>query len=674
MADRSGCETAWWGDHLKLHSAQLAAACAVFFAIAPGAQAAGEARDLTQLSLEELSTIEVTSVSRKAEPLADAAAAISVITSETLRQSGARTIPEALRLVPGLHVAQVTSSAWGVSARGFSSTNSAKLLVLSDTRSIYTPLFSGVFWYAQDLLLEDVDRIEVIRGPGASLWGANAVNGVVNITSKSAKETQGAYFEAGTGSTERGFGAVRYGGQLAENLWFRVFAQGFDRTGEYGPPTPASDNWKMGHFGFRSDWQPSAGNTLTVQGDAYTGDVGEVRPSIIVGARPGPSSNVLFLAGGNVLARWTHELSSSSELQIRAYYDATHHDDPSFLDDLDTADVEVQHRFRLPLNQEVLWGLNYRSMNDRTRGKGVFALNPPDSWDNLYSGFVQDQIAVLDSLTITLGTKVEHNDFSGWELQPTARVSWIPFPGQALWAAASRAVRMPTRLERDINIDVTDPAGNPVLRLVGNRAYGSEKLFAYELGYRLQIAHAFFVDLAAYYNIYKGLSSLELNPVFVDPQTGQTVVPLVDKNLTDGTAKGGEASVTLAPMRPLRLVANYTYVLLALDPKGRDLNRGFLYARATPRNQVGLQSLVTLPAHVELDAFFRYLSAVPASAELVAGQETPAYATVDLRAAWRFRQLELSVVGRNLAQSHHREFPGGTEMRRSGYVKLAGRF
>ncbi|HEX9579093.1 MAG TPA: TonB-dependent receptor plug domain-containing protein, partial [Myxococcales bacterium] len=305
------------------------------------ALAAGGNRDLTELSLEELTRIEVTSVSRKEEPLADAAAAVAVITNEAIRRYGARTIPEALRLVPGLHVAQVTSSAWGVSARGFSSVNSAKLLVLSDSRSIYTPLFSGVFWYVQDLLLEDIDRVEVIRGPGASLWGANAVNGVINITSKSARDTQGAYFEGGSGTTERGFGAVRYGGDLAPGLWFRVFAQGFDRAGEFGPPDPAGDDWKLGHFGFRADWEPDAKNTLTVQGDAYAGDIGEVRPAIIVGGRPGPTGKlVLGVAGGNLLARWTHKPASDSEIQVRAYYDATHHDDPAFLDNLDTFDFE----------------------------------------------------------------------------------------------------------------------------------------------------------------------------------------------------------------------------------------------------------------------------------------------------------------------------------------------
>jgi iron complex outermembrane receptor protein len=341
---------------------------------APVAALAAPARDLAELSLEELSDIEVTSVSRREEPLADAAAAVAVVTSEDLRRSGATSVPEAMRLVPGLHVAQLNSNVWAVSARGFSNSLSAKLLVLSDTRSIYTPFFSGVFWDVQDFLLEDVDRIEVIRGPGGALWGANAVNGVINITTRSAKETQGAYFEGGGGNVERGFGAVRYGGQLAEGAWFRVFAKGFDRTGQFNPDGPANDNWKLGHFGFRADWQPDANDSLTLQGDLYAGDIGQNQSSVSVGGRPGPTGKlVVNVAGGNVLARWSRTLGEGSDLIVRAYYDGTHRDDPAFLDNLDTVDVDFQHRFPLPLNQEVLWGLEVSSMNNRNRGKGPTA-------------------------------------------------------------------------------------------------------------------------------------------------------------------------------------------------------------------------------------------------------------------------------------------------------------
>ena len=628
------------------------------------------------MTLEELSDTEVTSVSRIQEPLADAAAAVAVLTNEDLRRSGATTIPEALRGIPGLHVGKVTSSVWEVSARGFGSTTSDKLLVLSDTRSIYTPLFSGVFWDVQDMLLEDIERIEVIRGPGASLWGANAVNGVISITTKSARDTQGAYFEAGDGSIERGFGAVRYGGQLSNGLYFRVFAKGFDRAGELNPDGPRDDNWKLGHLGLRADWYLSGKDTVTFQADTYEGDVGQVVPAVRVTGRPGPTGRLVAgVAGGNALARWTHELSQDSDFQLRAYYDRTHRDDPTFLDNLDTFDVEVQHRFRLPLRQDVLWGLSFRSTNDRNQGKGLFALQPPDSWDNLFSGFLQDQIAILDSLRLTLGTKLSHNDFGGFEYQPNGRLAWSFLSSHTLWGAISRAVRAPSRLERDIAISVTDPMNNPAIRLLGNMSFRSEKLVAYEMGYRFQAATKLFLDVAAYYNVYHGLASLEQTPPTVDPQTGQTVVPLVNKNLTDAVAKGIEASVTYSPMRSWRLVANYTNTVLTVTPKGQDLNHGARAAGATPRHQVSLQSFLDLPAHLQLDAFFRYVGEIPAAGLLVPGQDTPAYATMDVRLAWQgWKPLDISLVGQNLFQNHHREFPGGSEVQRAVYAKLAGRF
>jgi iron complex outermembrane receptor protein len=637
---------------------------------------AEEARDLTELSLEELSNLEVTSVSRREEPLADAAAAIAVVTGKDLRRSGATSIPEALRLVPGLHVARLTSNIWAISSRGFSSGNSAKLLVLSDTRSIYTPLFSGVFWDVQDYLLEDVDRIEVIRGPGGSLWGANAVNGVINITTRSAKETQGAYFEGGGGTEERGFGGVRYGGQLEPGLFFRVFAKGFDRGGGFASDGSGDDRWKLGHLGFRADWELGGKDKLTIQGDTYTGDIGQTQPAVQVGGRPGPSRPLIVgVAGGNVLARYTHAFSPGADFEIRAYYDATHRNDPTYLDDLHTFDVEFQHRFQLPLRQEVIWGLNERWTDDITHGKDVIALEPADSKDNLVSGFVQDQIALLDNLKLTVGTKLEHNDYSGFEYQPTARLAWNPFQRQLLWGAVSRAVRVPTRLERDIDVLITPPGQTPAIKLLGNHAYGSETLLSWEGGYRWAIRPGLSVDLAAYYNQYHGLDSLELDRPFTDP-AGQTVVPIVNKNLAEGVTKGGEASVTFEPLRSWRMVGNYTWIVVTIDPRGgQDLNAGANASGLTPRHQVGLHSYLDLPGRFQLDAFFRYATALIATARLPPGLNVPAYATVDLRFSWQaLQRLELSLVGRSLLQAHHLEWPGGTEVERSAYLRVAGRF
>ena len=659
----------------RLGAACLATALAALAPAPAGAAAGAGVRSLTDLSLEELSDVEVTSVSRKEEPLADAAAAVAVITGEDLRRSGAATIAEALRLAPGLHVGQIGSSRWAISSRGFSGTSVGQLLVLTDTRSIYTPLFSGVFWDVQDLLLEDVERVEIIRGPGASLWGANAVSGVINITTRSASGTQGAYFEGGGGSTLRGFGAVRFGGKLGEDAYLRVFAKGIESAGELNSSGSATDAWKLGHLGFRADARAGAGNAFTLQGDVYSGDMGQVAPSVIVAGRPGPTGKLeAGVAGGNLLARWTRDLAPGSDVQVRAYYDFTHRDDPTFVDDLHTLDLDFQHRFPLPWRQDAIWGLHYRWTDDRNRGKGVFALEPPRSRDDLFSGFVQDQISVLDALTVTLGTKLEHNDYSGFEYQPTARVAWRPFPAHTLWGAVSRAVRVPTRLERDVHIDASDPAQDPVARLVGNASFSSERLLAYELGYRTRLEHVLVVDLAAYYAVYSGLASMEMGAPFTDPGTGRTVIPIVNENRTDGVVKGGEAAVTFSPARRWRMTASYTLVRIALDPKGQDLNRGHLIAGATPRHQVGVQSFLDLPRRLRLDLLFRYASALPSSSRMSPGEETPAYSTLDARIAWEWSRIEISLVGRNLLQDHHREFPGGTQMERAVYAKLAGRF
>jgi len=649
-----------------------------FWALTQVAAEEAKRRDLTQLSLEELTGIEVTSVSKAEEPQAGAAAAVAVITNEDIRRTGVTSLPEALRLVPGLQVGRVSSSSWAVSSRGFSSVNSAKLLVLTDTRSLYTPLFSGVFWDVQDLLLADVDRIEVIRGPGAALWGSNAVNGVINVTTKSAKDTHGLYFEAGGGTYERGFGAVRYGDQIGERFHYRVFAHYFNRAAGYNPTGPESDNWWLGHIGFRSDFEPTSGDTLTVQGDLYRANMGQVKPSVSVLGRPGPQGRLVIRAdGGNVLGRWRHALTTDSDFELRIYYDHTYRNDPTFLDELQTIDVDLQHHFRLPLRQEILWGASYRLMADHNEGKGLFELRPPESTDHVISGFIQDRIAILESLRLTLGTKLEHNDFSGFEIQPNGRIAWDVLADHTVWVAVSRAVRVPTRLERDVFITVSQTAQS-ALRLLGNKDFGSEKLLAYELGYRWHPASILFVDIAAFYNRYHGLASLELGMAYFDSQEGRTIIPLFNQNLTDGSAKGVEVAVTVTPVPIWRLSMSYSNLVLDVDPRGQDINRGQLLEGASPRHQVRVQSFLDLPARFQLDGFFRYVSSLPSSPEAPVGvqaEAAPAYATFDLRLSWLgWKPVEISVVGQSLDQAHHPEFPGGTQVARSVYAKVAGRF
>jgi iron complex outermembrane recepter protein len=640
------------------------------------AQPATGAIALRTLSLEELGKLVVTSVSKSDEARSGAAAAVAVVTNEDLRRSGATTIPEALRLVPGLHVARQTSNIWAVSSRGFSTLSSEKLLVLSDTRSVYTPLYSGVFWDVQDLMLEDVARIEVIRGPGAALWGSNAVNGVINITTKSAAETQGVYLATSGGNEERFAVNARYGGRLGEHAYFRVFGKFTDRD---GTQTTGSehDDWQLGHGGARMDWYASTTNTLTLQGEAYGGDIGRLFPSISLGAaRPSPVGPLRTGAsGGNVLGRWTRRFSAGSELQTRVYYDHTHRNDPSFRDDLDTVDADLQHRSTLPHAQELTWGANYRVTSNRNEGKGVFALDPPSSVDHVYSGFVQHQIELADTVRLTTGTKLEHNDFSGGELQPGVRVAWVPTPAHTLWGAVARAVRIPTRLERDIAIDATSPAGNTVVRLLGNSDFDAERLVAVEAGYRWQHS-ALLVDLAAYHNQYRGLASLEQHTPFASG--GKTIVPIVNENLTDGHSRGLEASVSLAPTSRWRLSTTSTTTWLDLTAHGADLNRGVSLEGATPRHQLMLRAQVDLGTDVDLDAQFRHSTAIrrlPTATLTAPG--IPAYAELDVRLAWRpSRSLEAAIVGQNLLHDHHPEFGAAGsrgEIQRGAYATLTWR-
>jgi iron complex outermembrane recepter protein len=635
--------------------------------------------DFKKLSVRDLMDIEVTSVSRSAEQLGEAAAAVTVVTGEDIRRVGATSLPEALRMVPGIHVARQSANIWAVGSRGFSNVNSEKLLVLTDTRSIYTPLFSGVFWDVQDYLLQDIDRVEVIRGPGATLWGSNAVNGVINITTKSAKNTQGLYLETSAGTEEHGAVGARFGGRIGDRAYYRVFGKYFERDDSFHTRPASPDTWETGHLGFRADVEATERDTLTIQADAYRADVGRLTPSVVVAGRPEPLGRLRVRpAGGNVLARWRHSRSDDSEVQFRFYYDRTHRNDPSFIDDLHTLDFDVQHRWAVGSRHEVTWGSNYHFMANRNAGRGVFAVEPTYSGDHLVAGFIQDQIRFLDSVRLTVGTKLEHNDFSGVEVQPSGRVAWELVSNQTLWGAISRAARVPTRLERDIAIDVTDPQRTPLYRLLGNAAFDSERLLAYEAGYRWQAQRAFSIDVAAFFNRYRGLASLEMGSPFVDPVRGKAVIPLRYQNLNAGRAAGAEVLVTYAPLTTSRFTASYSNLDMSLHAAGQDINRGTTIDGGTPRHQFGLRASQDLPAGFQLDAMFRHLSAIRRIPLAVTAEGVPGYPELDLRFAWiGWNKAEISLIGQNLLHRHHPEFGTSAvrgEIDRGVYAKIAWGF
>ncbi len=635
-------------------------------------------RDLRTLSLEELMELEIVSVTKGEQRRLASPAAVSIITGDDIRRSGATSLPEALRMAAGLHVARVTSSVWAVSSRGFSSSNSAKLLVLMDGRSLYTPLFSGVFWDVQDTPLEDVDRIEVIRGPGAALWGANAMNGVINITTKPARDTQGTLVEVGGGTEERGFGLARHGGRLGESFYYRVFAKYLDRGPGLNLSGPDDDDLEMGRVGLRADWLAGPRDALTVQGDLYRGEVGQVRPSLMVsggqGQRPQPPFEA-DLSGGNLLGRWRRTLSGGSEIGLQAYFDRTVRDDPFFEDVLETFDVDFEHRFPAGRRHAALWGLSYRRMDDEFAGRSAVVLDPATSSDELVSGFVQDEIDLAPGWRLVAGTKLEHNDFSGTECQPSLRLSWSRSPRQTLWGAVSRAVRTPTRIERDIFAPLSDPAGNPRLALVGNRGLEAEELEAFELGWRRE-TDTVLLDLAVFHNRYHRLVTFGRGAPSVDGE-GRVLLPILSLNAMDGEASGGEAVVEWFPRPRWRVSGSYSYLDLRLDASSRALSPAAAsdIEGASPRHQVGLRSAADLPRDLALDALLRWVDALGGVPGAAAGSEVDDYWDLDLRLAWSAGEgLTLSLVGQNLLHRHHTEFPRGTDLERGVYAKLTWRF
>jgi iron complex outermembrane receptor protein len=644
----------------------------------------GTTSALKRLSLDELMNVKVSSVSKTREDLFSAPAAITVVSSEDIERSGATNIPEALRLVPGLHIARRNSSVWAMGSRGFSGSNSEKLLVLSDTRSLYTPLISGVFWDAQQYVLEDIERIEVIRGPGAALWGSNAVNGVINITTKNARDTHGGYLAASVGTEEKIDIGARYGTAINDDLHVRAFANHAERDDTFHRNTAQSDDWRHTRLGFRADWDVTDADAVTLQGGAYRGEIGQYSPGVQLIGRAGPTGDLVGRAnGGNILGRWRHRLGPDSDFQARFYYDRTHRDDPSFRDTLDTYDLDFQHHLRFgnfagAMSHDVIWGLNYRFTDNTNTGRVIFKLDPPSSTDSVVSAFVQDQLTLSESVRLTVGSKFEHNDFSGFEIQPSMRASWDATPTINVWGAVSQAVRVPTRVERDVAIDLSDdPTASPTGRLEGNEDFESEELIAYELGTRWRVGDRWFIDLAAFHHRYEGLVSLEFGDPFVDPADSRVILPILNRNLTDGSSQGIELLATFDPWEDWRWTASYAYIDLSLDPKGQDLNRGELLEGATPRHQFALRSSLNLTETVQFDLQFRTLSAVRSSPEIISGG-IRGYSEIDMRLGWRAtEQLHVSIVGQNLLNDKHVEF-GSIEARgeieRGVYGKAAWHF
>lgn len=609
------------------------------------------AKDLKKLSLEELMNVEVTTAGRRPQPLSEVATAIDVITSDDIRRSGARSLGDVLRLATGLHVARFDDRTWDITARGFNGNAANKMLVLMDGRNLYTPLFSGTHWDAQDYLFEDIDRIEVIRGPGATMWGANAVNGVINIITKHAQDTQGGFVSAGVGNEEHGFGSARYGGKIGEDTFYRAYLKGFNRDGmSTQSGSDAVDDWSQAQGGFRLDSRMDENDSFSFQGDIYNGSTGLY-----------PFSGVP-IDGGNIMGKWDHTFSDESNLWVQIYYDRTRRAVSYQYEEVrDTYDIEMQHRFPLGDRHDIVWGFNFRSSSDDIQNTTLTQFIPNERTIDTFSGFIQDEITLYqDRLFLILGSKFEHNDFTGFEIQPSARIAWLPTENQTLWASVSRAVRTPTRIEDDI---LFSPQ-YPVPLFVGNRDFKSEELLAYELGYRIQTSSTLSFDLAAFYNTYDRLRILGLvAPPFI----------LSSVNDLDADTYGAEMEINYHPTGWWRLTANYTYLQEDFDtPTGGIYPLGTSTEANDPHHLAMLRSSMDLYKDVELDVYLRYVDELN-------NPYVPNYLEMDVRIGWQPKEnIELSLVGRNLLDDSHPEFgqqgPASLQVERSIYGMVTWKF
>lgn len=638
--------------------------------------------NLKQLSLDQLGNVEVTTVSKDPQQVQKTPAAIFVITQEDIRRSGATSIPEALRLAPGVEVAQIDGNRWSVAIRGFGGQFSKSLLVLVDGRSVYTPLFEGVYWDLPYVMLEDVERIEVVRGPGGTIWGSNAVNGVINIITSRANNTQGTLATLGAGNVNQGTGDVRYGGSAGKDFNYRIYGMGAIRGQEFHPDGDAFDRWRMGQMGFRTDWKSGEKDTFTVQGDIYRGESGE-RAFIATFSPPAEiqKDGKGYVSGGNLLARWQHTTGEGSDIQIQAYFDRTNRQDFELGETRDTFDIDLVQHVRVRDGQELTWGLGARvsPSNFLQTSQGVNFL-PNKQTDSIYSGFVQYELPIVrDRLTLTAGTKLEHNNFSGFDYQPSVRLLWMPTAHQSFWGAVTRAVRTPSRLDQDVQFAILVQATPPppiYFEILGNPKLKAERLIAYEAGYRAQINKNVYLDFTAFYNVYNDLQGY--GPPF--PALANTPPPphlffvLPYANVIEGHTIGTEIAPNWKITSWWQVRGSYSFLHMSLRDKPGFTDVGNLlssYLGSSPSSLVAFQSLFNLPRHFELDETYRYSSALPA-------QAVRAYSTVDVRLGWHVGEyLDFSVVGQNLLRPSQAEFGGDpgplVGIRRGVYGKITWR-
>jgi iron complex outermembrane recepter protein len=639
------------------------------------------AKEVLDMDLDQLSQAEVlvpsmdtvvSSVSRQESTVGRSPAAVYVITPEMIRRSGATNIPDLLRMVPGVEVAQIDVNKWAITIRGFNDRFAGKLLVQIDGRAVYRQATSGVFWDEQDVVLQDVERIEVVRGPGATVWGANAVNGVINIITKNAKDTQGALVYGGGGTEERGFSTVRYGGKWNDDTYYRVYGKQFERDSGFNPDGE-HDDWRQARTGFRLDSTPSCDDAFTFQGDFFEGDSGVFD----VGVFPTPpySRDLIFdthLFGQNLLTRWTHQIDEDSDWALQGYWDHVNRRTAALDDEQTTYDLDFQYHFLWREDHNIIAGCGYRHINDHLLGDFGLSADPPVRNANLVSCFVQDEITLEeDRWYLTGGSKFEQNDFTGFEYQPSVRLLFLPSDRESVWGAVSRAVRTPGQIEQDAVIRGSVSPVVPVFtELTGDRSVVAEELLAFELGYRAQPVDDFSWDLATFYNIYENLIGVAPSGApFFDPSLGAVIIPLEFGNDLSANTYGAELASTYRINPRWELTGSYTLLFLDVQGLGGNEIQG-----SSPTNQLYVRSSWDLREDLEFDLIGRYVDSLPALG-------VPSYVVMDARLAWRpNKNLEWAVVGRNMFDSPHQEFADeragmiGTEVESSVYTSLTWTF
>ncbi len=642
------------------------------------AQQATKPTDLADKSIEDLMNIEVTSVSKMEEKLSRTASAIFVINQDDIQRSGATDIPDLLRMVPGLDVAQIDASTWAITARGFNQQSSDKLLVLIDGRTVYSPLFSGVDWDAQAVPLENIDRIEVIRGPGASVWGANAVNGVINIISKKADQTQGGLVVAGGGTNEPGFGTVRFGGRLGAAGAYRITSNYSnhdhmpDLLGQNG-----DDQWDVFRTSFRADKQLTTKDSLTLGITGYSGSEGERVPEV-TSISP-PLNQVLDLreqfSGWSVMPQWNHAFSSRSNTSLKVYFDRTDRHDPTAGEGLDIVDIDFQNHLEWGDRQSLVWGLGYREESDATNTTWRVSFSPANHADQIFSPFVQDEFAIVpQKLSFTVGAKLEHNSLTGFAFQPNVRIAWIVSDHAMVWSSFSIAARTPSFA--DVGVRFTEaaipgPGGLTILETAfGNPLEGNEDLHATEFGYRKEIGEQISFDLTTFFNDYKNLRSTEPGtPYFeTNPSPPHLVASAVFNNLLYGETHGAEAALSWKVSNRWTLSPGYAFLAIHLHPDStsQDFLTGPSTEGSSPAHQAQLRSHVVLPNHLQFDVSTYFVGPLPA-------QSVPSYTRLDAGLTWQaYEGFSIVIVGQNLLQDHHLETSNVDQIVQSSLIKRQG--